>query len=178
MITLGIVVTLLALVVIVDLLFTFALAGRLRSIAENGVGLPLRNPDMPKPGLVIGDFLASDLDGVPVTRADLSGPVTVAFFTVGCPMCSRLAGDLTRNRPPGRVISFIEGDPDATSTQRLVTEMAALGRVCMITAEDPIVLAFALVSFPTVLRIHSGVVLASGARAAHLDEERAPIGAR
>lgn len=178
MIALTLVVIVLALVVAAHLLVTLGLAGRLRSIAENGVGVPLRDPDMPRPGLVIEDFLATDLDGNLVTRADLTGPVTAAFFTVGCPMCSRLAGDLDGSPPPGRVISFIEGDPDSGSTQRLVTQLAALGQVCMITADDPIVLAFALVSFPTVLRIHSGVVLASGARVAHLDEERAPIGAR
>jgi hypothetical protein len=169
-------VLVLAAVEVLHLLLTFGLIARLRLIQEQGIAKPVVDPEAPQPGLVIDDFRATDLEGNPVSRKDLVGPVLTAFFTSGCPQCSRLAGDLVASPPREHLISFVEGDLSMEGTRRLVDLLSPLGRVCLIEVDDPIVLSFALSAFPTVLRTHSGVVVESGSRMAHLTEDPALVG--
>jgi cytochrome oxidase Cu insertion factor (SCO1/SenC/PrrC family) len=159
-------VVLLAVVMALHLLLTFGLVTRLREL-QQGAGLPAKDPDLPQPGRVVAPFSVTDLDGVEVTEADLAGRVQVGFFAAGCAPCTTLSDWLAAEPPATRFIALIDGDPATETTKRLVEKLSGLGRVALISAEHPVILAFAVTSFPTLLHIQSGVVTASGSRRSH-----------
>jgi hypothetical protein len=172
MILLTVAIGLLAVVVAAHLLLTLGLATRLRTLQQHGLG-PARQPDLPRPGLVVDEFTATDVDGNPLSHADLRGTVLIAFVTTGCPLCSRLLDDLRANPPAQPLIAFVDGDLAADPARRIVALLSGLGRVVVFDVDDPLVRSFTLTSFPTLLRTHAGVVTASGSRLAHLDEPAA-----
>ncbi|MEV0195051.1 hypothetical protein [Nonomuraea sp. NPDC050691] len=164
MILLTTAVVLLAVVVAVHLLFTFALVSRIRELQQHG-GAPARNPHLPKPGTVVRPFSVTDTDGAAITEADLDGPVHVGFFQVGCGPCRMLSDALVSAPPAARFVSIVQGDPqEPDATARLVAKVGALGRVALIDVDDPVLTAFEVVAFPTLLHTHGGVVTASGTR--------------
>ncbi|WP_043629006.1 hypothetical protein [Nonomuraea candida] len=164
MILLTTAVILLAVVVAVHLLFTFALVARIRELQQHG-GAHAHNPQLPKPGTVVRPFSLTGTDGATITEADLDGPVQVGFFQVGCGPCRMLSDALVTAPPPARFVSIVQGDqeaPDATAL--MVGKLGALGRVAVIGVDDPVLTAFEVVAFPTLLHTHGGVVTASGSR--------------
>lgn len=157
-------VVLLAAVVAVHLLFTFGLVARVRELQQNG-GAHVHNTQVPRPGTVVGPFSVTGVDGVTISEADLAGPVQGGFFQVGCGPCRMLSDALVAAPPQARLVSMVQGDPDAPeATERLVAKLGVLGRVVLIGVDDPVLSAFEIVAFPTLLHTHSGVVTASGTR--------------
>ncbi|MEO3802920.1 hypothetical protein [Nonomuraea sp. B1E8] len=157
-------VVLLAAVVVVHLLFTFGLVARVRELQQHG-GAPARHTSVPSPGTVVGPFSVTGVDGVTISQADLDGPVQVGFFQVGCGPCRMLSDALVAAPPEARFVSMVQGDADAPeATERLVAKLGVLGRVALIGVDDPVLSAFEIVAFPTLLHTHSGVVTASGTR--------------
>ncbi|TDE45724.1 hypothetical protein E1295_24050 [Nonomuraea mesophila] len=176
MILLTTAVVLLAVVVAIHLLFTFALVTRIRQLPQHG-GAPAHNPHLPKPGTVVRPFSVIDTDGAAITEADLDGPVHVGFFQVGCGPCRMLSDALAASPPTARFVSFMHDDPDAPdATARLTAKLGTLGRVAVIGVDDPVLTAFEVVAFPTLLHTHSGVVTASGTRLSDFtDAVSAPV---
>ena len=167
MIALTTAVVLLAVVTAAHLLLTFGLVTKLRELREHGAGVPAKDPDLPQPGRVVAPFSVTDLDGAEITDADLAGRVQVGFFAAGCAPCATLSDALAADPPTDRFIALIDGDPAADNTKRLLEKLTGLGRVALISVDHPVILAFAVTSFPTLLHTHSGVVTASGSRRSH-----------
>jgi hypothetical protein len=157
-------------VVALHLLFTFGLVTRVRELQQRG-GAPARDSHLPRPGAVIRPFSVTDTDGATITEADLHGPVQVGFFQVGCGPCRTLSDALVADPPAARFVSLVQGDsaePDATA--QLLAKLGVLGRVAAIGVDDPVLSAFEVVAFPTLLHTHSGVVTASGIRLSDFTE--------
>ncbi|GAB2847707.1 TlpA family protein disulfide reductase [Lentzea nigeriaca] len=171
---LTIAVVLLAVVVAVHVLFTFGLVARVRELQERSG--PPRNQNLPQPGTVIPSFSVTDTDGMSFTEADLDGPVQVGFFSVGCGPCRSLTDALLADPPAARFVSVVDGDPtDPEATARLVEKVSALGRVAVIGADDPVLSAFGVMAYPTLLHTHGGVVTASGIKLSDFAGVPAPV---
>jgi hypothetical protein len=162
---LTIAVVLLAVVVALHVLFTYGLVARVRELQENSG--PPRNTNLPQPGLVIRPFEVVDTNGIAFTEADLDGPVQVGFFSVGCGPCRTLTDGLLADPPATTFVSIVDGDvsdPDATA--RLAEKVSGLGRVVVIETDDPVLSAFEVMAFPTLVHTHGGVVTAAGIKLA------------
>lgn len=171
---LTIAVVLLAVVVALHVLFTYGLVARVRELQENSA--PKRESNLPRPGMVVKPFSVVDTDGVPFTEADLDGPVHVGFFSVGCGPCRTLTDALVADPPAARFVSVVDGDPsDPEATARLVEKVSALGRVAVVGTDDPVLSAFEVMAYPTLLHTHGGVVTASGIKLADFAGVPAPV---
>jgi hypothetical protein len=171
---LTIAVVLLAVVVALHVLFTFGLVTRVRELQERSG--PPRNTNLPQPGTVIRPFEVTGTDGLPFTEADLDGPVQVGFFSVGCGPCRTLTDALLADPPAARFVSVVDGDPsDPEATARLVEKVSPLGRVAVVGTDDPILSAFEVMAFPTLLYTHGGVVTASGIKLSDFAGVPAPV---
>jgi hypothetical protein len=168
-------VVLLAVVVALHLLFTFGLVARIRELHQQGGGVPARDPDLPQPGSVVRPFSVTDTDGGTITEDDLSGPVHVGFFSVGCVPCRTLSDALVADPPAATFLSIVAGNPADEATGRMVAKVGALGRVAVIDVDDPVPTAFGVNSFPTLVHTHGGVVTASGSRLSHFADVPAPV---
>jgi hypothetical protein len=171
---LTIAVVLLAVVVALHVLFTYGLVARVRELQERSG--PVRDQNLPRPGKVIPSFSVLDTDGVPFTEADLDGPVQVGFFSVGCGPCRSLTDALLADPPAARFMSIVDGDlTDPEATQRLVDKVSGLGRVAVIGTDDPVLSAFDVMAYPTLLYTHGGVVTASGIKLSDFAGVPAPV---
>ncbi|GAA2690691.1 MULTISPECIES: MauE/DoxX family redox-associated membrane protein [Actinosynnema] len=159
---LTIVVALLVVVVGAHLLFTVGLVARIKELQA---GAAPRHSNLPAPGTVVQGFSAVDTDGEALTREDLGEPTGIGFFSVGCGPCRVLSDALVAEPPPGRFVSFVDVDPaEPDATARLVAKVGQFGRVVLIGADDPLLTAFGVLAFPTLLHVHGGVVTASGTK--------------
>ncbi|GLY53084.1 MauE/DoxX family redox-associated membrane protein [Lentzea sp. NBRC 102530] len=171
---LTIAVVLLAVVVALHVLFTFGLVARVRELQENTV--PKRESNLPRPGAVVRPFTVLDTDGLPFTEADLDGPVQVGFFSVGCGPCRTLTDALVASPPATRFVSVVDGDAsDPEGTARLAEKVSALGRVAVVGTDDPVLSAFGVMAYPTLLHTHGGVVTASGIKLDDFAGAPAPV---
>ncbi|MFS8097902.1 hypothetical protein LFM09_12245 [Lentzea alba] len=171
---LTIAVVLLAVVVALHVLFTCGLVARVRELQENSG--PRRNENLPQPGLVIKPFEVTDTKGMPFTNADLDGPVQVGFFSVGCGPCRTLSDALLADPPAARFVSVVDGDlTDPEATSRLAEKVSGLGRVVVVGTDDPVLSAFEVMAFPTLVHTHGGVVTASGIKLGDFAHAPAPV---
>ncbi|MDT7782877.1 MAG: hypothetical protein QOF58_1296 [Pseudonocardiales bacterium] len=171
---LTIAVVLLAVVVVVHVLFTYGLVARVRELQERSG--PVRDQNLPRPGKVIPAFSVADTDGALFTEADLDGPVQVGFFSVGCGPCRSLTDALLADPPVARFVSIVDGDvTDPEATARLVEKVSGLGRVVVIGTDDPVLSAFDVMAFPTLIYTHGGVVTASGIRLSDFADVPTPV---
>ncbi|MEV6236961.1 MauE/DoxX family redox-associated membrane protein [Lentzea sp. NPDC051838] len=171
---LTIAVVLLAVVVAVHVLFTYGLVARVRELQERSV--PVRETNLPQPGKVIPSFSVLDTAGSLFTSNDLEGPVQVGFFSVGCGPCRSLTDALLADPPAARFVSVVDGDvTDPEATARLVEKVSALGRVVVVGTDDPVLSAFDVMAFPTLIYTHGGVVTASGIKLSDFVEVPAPV---
>ncbi|MGW6934577.1 TlpA family protein disulfide reductase [Lentzea sp. NPDC054927] len=162
---LTIAVVLLAVVVALHVLFTYGLVARVRELQEKSG--PVRNTNLPQPGAVVRPFSIVDTDGIAFTEADLDGPVQVGFFSVGCGPCRTLSDALLADPPTVRFVSVVDGDAsDPEGTARLAEKVSGLGRVAVVGTDDPVLSAFGVMAYPTLVHTHGGVVTASGIRLA------------
>lgn len=148
---------------VVNFLLTFALLGRVKSLqqlAETSAG---RDPALPKVGDPVGRFQATTADGALVTDEALrSGVVLVGFFAPGCRPCATVREQLLESPPKLPVMAFVEGDDDAAEARVLGGALSKVAQVTYTAQGDSVLKAFRQAGFPTLIRVENGTVAASG----------------
>ncbi|TCB93399.1 TlpA family protein disulfide reductase [Micromonospora zingiberis] len=137
---------------LLNLLLTMAVIRRLREHAEQlarhaaGAGAGIIEP-----GQTPGDFAATDTDGNPVRRSDLSGDVLVAFFSPDCRACTEALPRFVSQVatfPGGRsqVLAVVTGD--GPEVPELSTRLAGVARVVADGVDGGLTAAFQARAFP------------------------------
>lgn len=154
---------LLAILIVVNLLLTFAL---IRRVAELD---PSRGPvaTVPSAGTAVGAFAAATIAGDSFGLDDLrSAELTVLFMMTGCEPCHELLTDLSTRRvtDTGPVFAFIahHGDPGDEAVMAYRSALPAGIRCAVISPAGEAARAFGVQSFPTALRIEHGVITVAG----------------
>ncbi len=132
-------------------------------------------------GAIAPDFTLPDLDGRPVSLAQLrqAHPVLLVFFKVSCPVCQMTLPFLNRLVPSGKLNVVTISQDDATLTQRF---RARLGVTVPALLDDedsgyPVSKAYRITNVPSVFLVEpdGGISLAvNGFSKADLEK----IGAR
>jgi hypothetical protein len=147
----------------VNLILLLGVVRRLGRLTGPAPAVP--QPHLPRPGDVVGNFVASTTDGDRVSVRDLSGWRLVGFFTVGCPPCEAFkpAFRAHANTFPGgrdRVLAVItggKGDPGA-----LADEMAEFAHVIVEAPTGPVSTAFGVTGFPVACLLKGDTITATG----------------
>ncbi len=140
------------------------LARRIRDItARVDKYLSVSDGGLPDPGTPIPEFSATSVDGVPVSKDDLSGANRVfAMLSTDCAACHdqlpalRDLGPTQSSQP----IVVVVGAPERRSA--MVSALAGNTIVVEEPDDGPIADAFEIQEFPAVLVAGNGVVRASG----------------
>lgn len=109
------------------------------------------DPGLIKAGDAPADFSATDTDGRPVRRQDLTGDVLVAFFSPNCPACTEALPRFVEHAaafPGGRqqVLAVVSGDePEVPAMAGLLTSVA---RVVLDGVDGSLARAFEVHAFP------------------------------
>lgn len=180
---LGAAVALVGVLCLLDLVLTVGVIRRLRQHtqlfdAQIAGGRPALRP---RPGHRVGEFAAIDTHGRPVDQ-DLLGPGTlIGFFTTDCVPCKELlprfvdyvAGlGLGLGLGPEQVIAVLAA-PEADAA--MVAQLGTVARVVVQASDGPMVRAFDLSGFPTLVRMGpDGLVDAAGAVLEALQRPAAP----
>ncbi|MFD0275217.1 hypothetical protein ACFVHB_15120 [Kitasatospora sp. NPDC127111] len=146
-----------------NLVLTFAVIRRLRTLEEGGTGAP---DALPAVGTAVGGFSAVTTTGAEVTEADVAdGDAFAGFVMVGCTPCGKLIESLAGGAATGAddPLFFVVGDPESPETRRMAATLAPVGRVSVVAEKSPATAAFGRISaFPTLLRLKDGVIAAAG----------------
>jgi hypothetical protein len=175
------VVALLAIVLAIDLIVTFALIRRVSGLYSGGSAQDI----LPKVGSAVAEFAVGGEGGEGgeggdrLELADLrSASLTVIFMMTGCDPCQALLADL-RTRPLGDgepVFAFIahhgEASDEVVGSYR--SQLPPGVRTAVTSPTGDVARAFAVQSFPVALRVDHGVIAASGHS---LDAVLGPAGA-
>lgn len=154
----------LAVLVVLNLVLTFALIGRLRTLQETVANqVPARDPALPKPGDEVGRFETTTSEGEPLTDNTLrEGTTLVGFFTPGCRPCANVRKLLLASPPSIPLLAFVEGSPEDPEALALGTSLSQVARVAYLTEGDPVTQAIKQAGYPTLVLVERGVVAASG----------------
>jgi len=154
----------LAVLVVLNLLLTFALIGRLRALQEAVSQLPAaRDPALPQPGDPVGPFQATTQGGESVSDSALRAGVTlVGFFTPGCRPCTTVREQLLASPPAVPMLAFVEGGPEDEASRTLAAALGQVARVAYMAEDDSVAKAFRQAGYPTLVRVEDGVVAAAG----------------
>ncbi|MDG4796068.1 MauE/DoxX family redox-associated membrane protein [Micromonospora sp. WMMD1082] len=131
-------------------------------VSIEGVQNP--EPIMLTAGATVGDFTATTVDGVPVSRAALRGETLVAFLSPSCPACAEsLPGFLARAEalPGGReqALAVVLGaGPDAG---QLCERLTPVARVVNEPERGPVARAFGVDGYPAFGLLAGDTVVAS-----------------
>jgi hypothetical protein len=158
-----------------DLLLSFAVVRRLAALESKIAGGGSTSPAV---GHQVGDFEVELLTGGVFTLADLmDGPAMVIFLTTTCEPCQAAIAELRAMPTP---LSFpmyvlINGtDEGAQELDNPVLNVAADmppgTRVAEISATHPVLQAFGVDGWPSVLGIEEGIVRASDLRVSRVLE--------
>jgi hypothetical protein len=161
-------VCLLTLALLLDLVLTLGLARRLRvALRAVEVSQPSAEDAFPRAGTKIGSFSVSLLSGAEVNAEDLSsGDIEAAFLSVGCEACGLVKQQLVERGPVGhQLITFVVGEPDDPAAQRLADDLSTVARdVAIVGTDGPVVNAFGVQSYPTLVSLEDGVIQRAGWR--------------
>lgn len=172
---LGAAVAVLAAIVLLQLLVTFGLVQRVRLIQETAQFEPPEGESAV--GRVVSAFGATDTQGRPVSDDDFqSGAGLVGFFSSGCSTCVGIVDRLAADPPTEPFVAFVDGGRGPDRTARLVEPLSGFARVAVIDTTSEAPDAFGVSAFPTLMRVHRGVVVAAGGKLRHvgLDGRRTP----
>ncbi len=161
--------------VALNVAITAAVVSRLRvaqRLVETHGGLP--DPDLPPPGTRIGPFRTPLAAGRPGEVSDTAlhgGTTLVCLFTSGCLLCEAVCEQLEAAPPGVAVLTLVNIEPrtPAAAIERLVRRMTSLGPVAHLDAQ--VKAAFGVGDnggFPTLFKIHRGVIVVAGHRVAEL----------
>lgn len=156
-------IALLAILIGVNLLLTFALIRRVAEFASS------RGPiaTVPSIGTAVGAFAAVTVVGDSFGLDDLrSADLTVLFMMTGCEPCHALLTDLSTRQVTdiGPVFAFIghHGDPGDEAVIAYRSALPAGVRCAVTSPTGDVARAFGVQSFPTVLRLEHGVITVAG----------------
>lgn len=156
-------IALLAVLLVVNLLLTFAL---IRRVAELD---PSRGPGatVPSVGTAVGAFAAVTVDGDSFGLDDLrSADLAVLFMMTGCEPCHELLTDLSTRQimDTGPIFAFIghHGDPADEAVMAYRSALPAGIRCAVTSPTGEIAQAFGVRAFPTALRIEHSVITVAG----------------
>jgi thiol-disulfide isomerase/thioredoxin len=161
-----------------DLLLSFAVVRRLAALESRIAGGG--GSTSPAVGHQVGDFEVELLTGGVFTLADLmDGPAMVIFLTTTCEPCQAAIAELRAMPTP---LSFplyvlINGTEPGKGARELdnpvldvAADMPAGTRVAEISATHPVMQAFGVDGWPSVLGIEDGIVRASDYRVSRVLE--------
>ena len=157
-----------------DLLLSFAVIRRLSALQarmQGGGG----SHASPAVGHEIGDFEVELLTGGVFTLADLmDGPSVVIFLTTTCEPCQTAIAELRDMPAPLSfpmyvLINGTDQDQD-NAVLNVAADMPQGTRVAEISASHPVMRAFGIDGFPSVLGVENGIVRASDFRVSHVLE--------
>lgn len=160
--------SLLTVICLLNLIFTFGVIRRLREHTQQLASRPAAAPDlmMLTAGEQIDGFTATTTTGLTVSRAGLTGLTLVGFFSPHCRACQeRLPSFRTRaaDLPGGRaqVIAVAIGSADETA--ELQTQLADVAQVVVEPEQSDMALAFGVRAYPAFALVDAGgTVVASG----------------
>lgn len=152
----------------VNLLFCLGVVRRLREhteilntmAADHAGGHDLILPA----GETAAEFAAESVGGRPISRAALSGPTLVAFFSPGCGPCTEQLPhfvDLARAHPPAQVLAVVCGPGDATP---LLGPLRDVAEVVREETTGPLQEAFAIRGYPSFAVVEPGGLIRQAAQ--------------
>jgi hypothetical protein len=156
------VVALLAIILAIDLVVTFALIRRVSELHPGGSA----PATLPKAGSRVARFELSPEAGDRLEFADLQASrLTVIFMMTGCAPCQELLADLsTRPLDSGQPIFAFIAHHGSASDEVVGAYRSKLPpgiRTAVISPIGDVARAFAIEGFPAALRVEHGVVAAS-----------------
>ncbi|MYS86158.1 TlpA family protein disulfide reductase [Embleya scabrispora] len=166
---------------VLDLVLTFGVIRRLREMGtEPAMGRASSDPSHIEAGAVAARFTAIDVDGLPVTRQDLTRDHLVAFVSPGCPTCEDSLPSLVARAAelgPRRILAVVVLDEDkGTDPDAFVAALAPAARVVVTRIDDELPRAFGIKGLPAYVvtgpdgRVaHSDIVLSRTPRPAEVD---------
>jgi thiol-disulfide isomerase/thioredoxin len=168
MVYLAAAVAVVGLLCLVDLVLTFGVIRRLREHTKQLSNLPqgMVSPLGVAVGEAPGDFTASSTTGETLSRAQLTGPTLVGFFSPGCEPCAAELPrfvERARTMPGGaqQVLAVVDGGAGDVSEYREHLDQVA--RVVVEPHGGPLQTAFRLAAYPTIYLLgDDGTVVASG----------------
>ncbi|MFF4198257.1 hypothetical protein [Nonomuraea sp. NPDC001831] len=139
---------------IINLIFTMGVIKRLR---EHTALLRGSNDPMAiELGTEIGDFTALTIDGEQIDHESLTAETSIAFFSPNCKPCKEklpgfvaYAAGLPRGR--NQVLAVVAGNADMAAG--FTAELRQVARVVVEGPSGPLVSAFGVRAFPTVLTV-------------------------
>ncbi|MER5783999.1 TlpA disulfide reductase family protein [Streptomyces mobaraensis] len=135
--------------------------GVIRRLREH-TALLSRRPDEylgPAVGAEIGEFSATTVDGVTVSRAHLKGETLVAFFAHDCSPCHRELPNFVEyagTHPGGRerVLAVVAGNAEEAAD--FLTALGPVAEVVLSERDGQLTRAFGVEAFPTLLKVVPG----------------------
>jgi hypothetical protein len=156
-----------------DLLLSFAVIRRLSALQARMQGGG--SGTSPAVGHKIGDFEVELLTGGVFTLADLMDEASIVIFlTTTCEPCQAAIAELRDlpaplSFPMYVLINGTDQDQDA-AVLNVAAQMPQGTRVAEISATHPVMRAFGIDGFPSVLGVEDGIVRASDTRVGHVLE--------
>ncbi|MFI5488656.1 TlpA family protein disulfide reductase [Micromonospora echinaurantiaca] len=175
-------VVVLAVLCVFNLLLSFGAIRRLRQHTEL-LNRPRHEPgerDLVRPvGSAVGEFVATTVDGDPVSRESVGAAALIAFFSVHCPACRERKPDFLAGAPAyaaagWTVLAVVVGDPAESAA--LVTELRPSGAVLVEDVGGPVGEAFSLTGYPAFVLVRDSRIVASSFDLRQLPPAEAPAG--
>lgn len=152
-----------------NLVFTTGVVRRLRehttelaALRERGTftGRSIAHP----PGMRIGEFAATGVDGSPVSADGLGERALAGFFSPHCEPCKERLPEFVsyaaaRPATDGAVLAVVVGDEHESAA--VVDELRKVATVVLEAEEGPIQQAFGVTGFPAFVALADGRVAAS-----------------
>jgi hypothetical protein len=164
-------VVVVAVLAILNLVFTFGVVRRLREhttiLDQLGEG-SRAGRTMLGPGRSVAAYAVAAVDGTAVSSDGHEGPMLVGFFSLGCRPCTEkrpVFAERAREYPGGRerVLAVVVGDDGDGEVAPYLHELTPVATVVRQTPTGDLPIAFGVDAYPAFALVDSsGVVLASG----------------
>ncbi|MFI6783479.1 hypothetical protein [Micromonospora sp. NPDC050276] len=130
-------------------------------------GQPKPHSDLPEPGTLVGEFIATTLDGRTISEAIFAhGPSSAVFLISGCSSCSIIVEELARScADDAPLVVFLGGsasDPEVRTVIEALPDHAVVALIDPIS--HPARKAMKVSAYPAVLNIVDGVVTYASSR--------------
>lgn len=147
-------VVVLALLAVIQLLFTLAILRRLRSHGDRLARFEVLDgtPEPAAPGQTIAAFTARTLTGAVISDTDLHGSATtVGFFSPSCGPCAEQLPSFEERAGTHCSLAFVidEGEP----SRQLADRLAEVATVAVVSADSPATRAFSVYGYPVIFEI-------------------------